>query len=85
MALTLDTLFRGILVESAYVTVELPTVNRTKDVLSFGVWYRATPDAVEQFDAKTMEAPYTLTGGDPFEQAYLYIRTLPEFATATDC
>jgi len=29
--------------------------------------------------------PYALDGGNPIKQAYDYIKTLPEFAGATDC
>jgi hypothetical protein len=29
--------------------------------------------------------PYALDGGNPIKQAYDYLKTLPEFAGATDC
>ena len=28
---------------------------------------------------------YDITGENPIKQAYLHLKTLPEFATATDC
>jgi hypothetical protein len=28
---------------------------------------------------------YDITGDNPIKQAYLYLKTLPEFASATDC
>ena len=28
---------------------------------------------------------YDITGENPIKQAYLYLKTLPEFASATDC
>jgi hypothetical protein len=28
---------------------------------------------------------YDINGENPIKQAYLYLKTLPEFATATDC
>ena len=34
---------------------------------------------------KTFGFEYTLSGSNPFQQAYFYLKTLPEFADATDC
>lgn len=85
MALLVDTNYKGVPVFGAYVTVELPTVGRQKDKVEFGVWFRATSDSPEPFHSVTHEAPYTLEGGDPFLQAYSYLKTLPEFADAIVC
>lgn len=37
------------------------------------------------FDYKVIDAPYDLKKGNPFEQGYIYLKTLPEFADAVDC
>lgn len=37
------------------------------------------------FDYKVIDAPYDLEKGNPFEQGYIYLKTLPEFADAVDC
>lgn len=85
MALKVDTHYKGIDIKGAYVTVELPTVGRHKETVEFGVWYRADVSSPEPFHTATHVGPYTLDGGDPFEQAYAYLKTLPDFALATDC
>lgn len=84
MALLIDTTHKGIPVTGAYVTVVMPTVSMDKATVSFGVWYSADREH-EHFHADSKEAPYSIDGGDPFAQAYRYLKTLPEFADATDC
>lgn len=84
MALRINTYHKGIPVNQVYLTVELPTVALDKLSISFGVWLRSNPGQ-EQFEAMTYEAPYSLDAGDPFEQAYLHLKTLPEFQGCTDC
>lgn len=34
---------------------------------------------------KSYQFPLDLNGGNPIKQAYEYLKTLPEFANATDC
>lgn len=84
MALHIDTTHKGIPVSQAYVTVELPTVALDKASISFGVWFRSSREHVH-FHADTYQAPYSLESGDPFEQAYEHLKTLPEFEGCTDC
>lgn len=84
MALRINTTFKNIPVNQAYVTVELPQISLDKSMVEFGVWYR-TNQGEEQFHCVSYASPYSLTAGDPFEQAYLYLKALPEFAGCTDC
>lgn len=37
------------------------------------------------FHEQIFSAPYDLNGENPIKQAYKHIKTLPEFAGATDC
>ena len=37
------------------------------------------------FNTKTYSCAYDINGENPIKQAYLYLKTLPEFASATDC
>ena len=37
------------------------------------------------FNTTAFDAPYDLEGPNPIKQAYLYLKTLPEFADAIDC
>jgi hypothetical protein len=39
----------------------------------------------ESFDAKTFTCEYDLNGENPIKQAYLHLKTLPEFEGAVDC
>lgn len=36
-------------------------------------------------EAKFVEFSYDISGENPIKQAYLYLKTLPEFADAIDC
>lgn len=84
MALKLDVTHRGLSIKDSYVVVVMPTISTGKDSLEFGVWYKAGAEH-EQFLASNYSAPYDLYGGNPFEQAYKHLRTLPEFSGAADC
>ena len=37
------------------------------------------------FGSKEYEFPVNLDGPNPIKQAYLHLKTLPEFSDATDC
>jgi hypothetical protein len=37
------------------------------------------------FNTKTYSCVYDINGENPIKQAYLYLKTLPEFLNATDC
>jgi hypothetical protein len=37
------------------------------------------------FGEKVISAPFNLNGDNPFKQAYLHLKTLPEFEDAVDC
>ena len=37
------------------------------------------------FAASNYSCAYDINGENPIKQAYLHLKTLPEFATATDC
>jgi phenylalanine-4-hydroxylase len=68
---------------NAYHRVEAVLID-SKNSISFHVRsYVATdkPFFVEQ----VLNAPYSIDGLNPIKQAYEYVKTLPEFAGATDC
>jgi hypothetical protein len=55
-----------------------------KSQITFNVYVYADP--TKQFISESLEvAPYDLTGANPLAQAYEHLKTLPEFAGATDC
>ena len=84
MALTLPMDYKGISVPSARVSVVMPAIALDKSSMSFGVWYRSSPES-EVFNAATYSAPYSIEGETPFRQAYEHLKSLPEFAGAIDC
>ena len=76
--------FKGIVVEQAYVRVIMPTISPGNTRFEFVAQTMAHPD--EQFlVAKAYEAAYSLEGSNPIEQAYEYLKTLPEYEGCIDC
>jgi hypothetical protein len=79
---TITTTF-GITVNDAYHRVEGVRLT-SKDVIAFQC--RAYVDASKPHIADTEHTcSHDLDGPNPIRQAYLHLKTLPEFANATDC
>jgi hypothetical protein len=55
-----------------------------KDRISFHVRSYKDADA-SFFSEQTFSAAYDLNGDNPIKQAYKHLKTLPEFAGASDC
>lgn len=72
----------GIKVEGAYLRVEYPTI--TKDSISFHLRKYIN---VEKpfFSEDILSTSYDINGENPFKQAYLYLKSLEEYADAEDC
>ena len=77
----IDTQF-GITVEGCYLRVEHPSL--TKDTLSFHLRKYVAIDK-PFFAEDIISCGYDILGANPFEQAYTYLKTLPEYADAVDC
>ncbi len=75
------TMENGIVVNNAYCRVE--NINLKKDKIFFSVFKYVTTDK-KPFEDQRMSAHYDLLGDNPFAQAYAYLKTLSEFAEATD-
>jgi len=73
----------GIVVNNAYLRVEEATV-KNKNQLYFFVKYFASVEKPE-FESKLFFCPYELDGANPIAQAYVHLKTLPEFSGANDC
>lgn len=84
MALTLATEYLGLHVPDAYVRVAPGLLTLTPERINFHVHYHVAEGGAV-FREASYDAAYDLVGGNPFEQAYLYLRTLPEFHGSTDC
>ena len=68
---------------NAYHRVEAVAI-KGKDSFSFHV--RSYKEAnLPFFSEQVISAAYDLEGANPIKQAYLHLKTLPEFAGAVDC
>lgn len=84
MALSLSTEFKGLPANDCYASLSDGHFNLSKESIIFSVAYRAEK-GYEPFKWSSFECRHEIKGANPFEQAYLYLKTLPEFADATDC
>lgn len=73
----------GLEASNAYHRVER-VVLVGKDRMTFRV-RSYTSVACPPFSDEGFACEYDLAGDNPIRQAYLYLRTLPQFADATDC
>lgn len=85
MALRKDIESKGSKFKDAYIAVVRPTISGDKLRLCFNVQARASDEAEEWLTDEYWQAPYDMEGGNPFEQAYEYLKARPEFEGATDC
>ena len=84
MALTVDADFKSIKISDAYVVVVIPQVSENKRFISFDV-RKSIVSGGEVFSVGVETAPYDILGSNLFEQAYEYLKSLPEFYGAKDC
>jgi hypothetical protein len=73
----------GIAVDSAYHRVESVAI-QGKDKIYFSLKSYASVEN-QPFAEKSYSCEYALEGANPIAQAYEHLKTLPEFAGATDC
>jgi hypothetical protein len=72
----------GFSLPSAYLKVSTYTGN--KHMLSFSLDVKATQGSAP-LTTKVYSCQYDLDGPSPLKQAYLHLKTLPEFSDAVDC
>ena len=80
---TIDTPW-GIKVGNAYCRVETVWID-SKNSISFLVRAYVDTNNPTFFDEQRFTCKYSIDGENPIKQAYEYLKTLPEFADATDC
>jgi hypothetical protein len=73
----------GISVDGAYHRVESVAI-QGKDKIYFALKSYASVEN-PSFAEKSYSCEYALESANPIAQAYEYLKTLPEFAGATDC
>jgi phenylalanine-4-hydroxylase len=74
----------GVAVPDAYCRVEAVALE-SKEEISFHVRHYKAPDGVPFFTEQVLHCHYDIDGTNPIKQAYDHLKTLPEFAGATDC
>lgn len=84
MALTQGFKFKGISVDSAYLRVSMVTILPGNTSMEFHVSLSAGPQEIP-FDSVGMSCFYDIDGANPVEQAYAYVKSLPEYQEAIDC
>jgi hypothetical protein len=83
MALKMDTTTpQGITVAGAYCRVE--GISLTKTQIGFSLRRYKDNSGLPFFLEEYFTAPYALTGVNPLQQGYDYLKSLPEFASAVD-
>lgn len=84
MALQLTkTSIHGLLATDAYHRVEHVYL-ASKTTMEFSVVSYANSNSSVAFGTKVHYCPYSLSGGNPLEQAYMHLKSLPEFSNAVD-
>lgn len=73
----------GIEILDAYVQVVSTLVRKNQTATA--CYFTFADTGKLPFDSKEVTYPYDLEGPNPIKQAYLYLKTLPEFADAVDC
>lgn len=79
---TINTKF-GITVPQAYYKIKSVNIE-SKNKMTFIVFIYADKEKVN-LDEQFYNCVYDINGSNPIKQAYEYLKTLPEFAGATDC
>jgi hypothetical protein len=73
----------GFSASNAYHRVEGTQVS--KDTMTFQVRSYKNNSGLPHFSDASFGCAYNITGDNPIAQAYAHLKTLPEFAGATDC
>lgn len=83
MAIKKDITVKGVSIKDAYIRVRGFSGNKS-GVTAF-IDYKASADQEFSFHESHVNFELDLSGGNPVEQAYKFIKTLPEFSGAEDC
>jgi hypothetical protein len=73
----------GITISDAYIRVESISFDAAK-AMQFFVRIYAKQNYLALSEQQVVIA-YDMNGANPYTQAYIYLKTLPEFANAVDC
>lgn len=84
MSIKKSIIFKGLKADGAIITVVSPSILEGNRRMIFLAQYRSGfgEDILQTLE---FEASYSLDGPNPIEQAYEYLKLLPEFEDAEDC
>jgi len=71
-------------VEIPNVYIKIQSVDCSKENTTYTISFNKEKDGVVLYN-KYGNLDYDLNGENPIKQAYLHLKTLPEFADAVDC
>jgi hypothetical protein len=74
----------GLTADNAYIRVENPKLVG-KSAVEFEAACYVSDNHPVSFYMTRHTGPYDMNGSNPFKQAYLHLKTLPQFADAVDC
>lgn len=83
MGLNVNSEFHGIKIPNAYAALTDETITLRRDDMSFAVAFSVSKWHAP-FKVIGYSSPYEINGPSPFDQAYAYLKTLPEFEGAID-
>jgi hypothetical protein len=75
---------QGFTANNAYHRIEAVRISG-KTNMQFNVYSHIDKETVPFFAEYLFDCPYDLNNENPIKQAYLYVKTQPEFEGATDC
>jgi hypothetical protein len=75
----------GLLVSNAYIRVNSVTIVREEPTGATVNVYTDSQSTEQPIKSLCYRFNYDINGANAVEQAYLHLKTLPEFADATDC
>lgn len=75
---------QGFIATNAYHRVEAIRITG-KTEMQFNVYSHVNGQTLPFFAEYLFDCAYDMNGANPIAQAYIYLKTLPEFAGATDC
>jgi hypothetical protein len=74
---------QGFVADSAYISIgHIETLNKTS--MSFSLDFRKEKE-LDAFVTKSFKCNFDVRGDNPYRQAYLHLKTLPEFSDSVDC
>jgi hypothetical protein len=77
-----DTDFGAVTVAECYIKVPMVEVNKSEGMANVSFFDKPNGKLLQ---TKIYAVPHDLNGSNALSQAYNHLKTLPEFAGATDC